>query len=48
MNFDKTRLTNILMALKEFSKTNQVLLFTCHKDYIKSILGEEANYVDID
>lgn len=48
VNFDKTRLTNILMALKEFSKTNQVLLFTCHKDYIKSILGEEANYVDID
>ena len=47
VNFDKTRLTHTLNALKEFAKTNQVLFFTCHKEYITSIIGDDANIIDM-
>lgn len=47
VNFDKERLTNVLNALKEFSKTNQVLLFTCHKDYITNLIDGDVNIVDL-
>lgn len=47
VNFDKERLSQVLMALKEFAKTNQVLFFTCHKDYILSLAGDGVNVVDI-
>ncbi len=48
VNFDKDRLSNVIEALKEFAQTNQVLFFTCHKDYIKGITGNCANIIDID
>ena len=48
VNFDKERLSNVISALKEFAKTNQVLFFTCHKDYITGIAGENVNIIDID
>ena len=31
VNFDINRTKNTLKCLEEFSKTNQVLYFTCHK-----------------
>ncbi len=46
VNFDKTRLKLVLDALKEFAKTNQVIFFTCHKDYITS-LTDCYNLVEI-
>ncbi len=46
VNFDKTRLKLVLEALKEFAKTNQVIFFTCHKDYVTS-LTEGYNLVEI-
>ncbi len=49
VNFDKERLTNVLNALKEFAKTNQVLFFTCHKDYITSLIDtNNVNIIDLD
>ena len=48
VNFDKERLTSTLNALKEFAKTNQVLFFTCHKDYITSIINtNDVNIIDL-
>ena len=50
VNFDRERLCAVLNALKEFAKTNQVLFFTCHRDYILSLVKEinaEINIVDI-
>ena len=47
VNFDKERLSYMLNALKEFSKTNQILFFTCHKDYILSLAGTGINVVDV-
>ncbi len=47
VNFDKERLSHVLNALVEFAKTNQVLFFTCHKDYILSLAGVGVNVVDI-
>ncbi len=42
VNFDKIRTINALKCLMEFSKTNQVILFTCRNDYIDILktLGE--------
>ena len=48
VNFDKNRLKNVLKSLKEFAKTNQVLFFTCHKDYITSLIEDDVTIVDID
>lgn len=48
VNFDKTRLVNVLKALKEFAKTNQVLFFTCHKEYITSLIDKDVTIVDMD
>ncbi len=47
VNFDKERLSYVLNALKEFSKSNQILFFTCHKDYILSLAGTGINVVDV-
>ena len=48
VNFDRTRLTNVLIALKEFSKTNQILFFTCHKEYITSLIDtNDVNIIDL-
>ena len=48
VNFDKERLTNALKALKEFAKTNQVLFFTCHKDYITSLINtQDVNIIEL-
>ena len=50
VNFDRERLCAVLNALKEFAKTNQVLFFTCHRDYILSLVKEinaEINIIDI-
>ena len=40
VNFDPKRTKNALKCLLEFSKSNQVLFFTCHKDEIKNMLSE--------
>ena len=46
VNFDEQRTFNALKCLTEFSKTNQVIFFTCHwqqvLEYLKSIIGEES------
>ncbi len=50
VNFDKNRLSAAIAALIEFAKTNQVLFFTCHKEYILSLCSNyktEVNIVDI-
>lgn len=50
VNFDKARTTAILKCLNEFSKTNQVLYFTCHTDSVKEILKKEKikhNYIEL-
>lgn len=47
VNFDKERLINTFAALKEFAKTNQVLFFTCHTDYVMSIVGDDASFVNV-
>ena len=48
VNFDKERLTNILNALKEFAKTNQVLFFTCHKEYITNLIDtKDVNIIEL-
>ncbi len=46
VNFDKERLSAVLKALQEFALTNQVLFFTCHKDYILPLLKESSNDVN--
>ena len=43
VNFDAERTKNALKCLLDFSKTNQVLYFTCHTDMIKKLLSE-INY----
>ena len=40
VNFDLERTKNALRCLYEFSKTNQVLFFTCHYDLIKQYIYE--------
>ncbi len=40
VNFDPKRMKNALKCLLEFSKSNQVLFFTCHKEEIKNMLSE--------
>ncbi len=40
VNFDFGRTKNALKCLMEFSKTNQIMFFTCHTDLIKNYLKE--------
>ena len=50
VNFDKERTSAILKCLSEFSKTNQVLYFTCHTDSVKEILKKEKikhNFIEM-
>ncbi len=50
VNFDKERTSAILKCLSEFSKTNQVLYFTCHTDSVIEILKKEKikyNYIEM-
>ena len=46
VNFDEQRTYNALKCLVGFSKTNQVIFFTCHwqqvLEYLKPIMGEES------
>lgn len=43
VNFDLIRTKNALKCLLEFSKTNQVLLFTCHSTIMEKMLKELTN-----
>ena len=43
VNFDYTRTHNAIKCLIDFSKTNQILFFTCHTDVIKKHF-EELGY----
>lgn len=50
VNFDPNRTKNALKCLCEFSKTNQVLFFTCHSAMIKGFLEEiscETNTIQL-
>lgn len=40
VNFDSDRVKNAIKCLVEFSKTNQVLFFTCHSDVMKKYFEE--------
>ena len=40
VNFDATRTKNAIKCLQEFSKTNQVLFFTCHSEVMKKYFEE--------
>ncbi len=39
VNFDSERTKNALSCLWEFSKSNQVLFFTCHSEYILNLIN---------
>ena len=41
VNFDPERTKYILKCLADFSKTNQVLFFTCHSESVKDLLKTE-------
>lgn len=41
VNFDRTRTCAILRCLEEFSKSNQVLYFTCHSRLVEQLLADE-------
>lgn len=50
VNFDFTRTRNAIKCLEEFSKTNQVLFFSCHTDLMKKhfeSLGSEFNIINL-
>ncbi len=50
VNFDPNRTAAILKCLKEFSKNNQVLYFTCHTNSTKELLKKEKikhSYIEI-
>ena len=51
VNFDAKRTKNALKCLLEFSKTNQVLFFTCHTEMItkmmKELEGESINIIQL-
>lgn len=50
VNFDFDRTKNALRCLIEFSKTNQVLFFTCHTNVIKQhfeALNEKINIINL-
>ncbi len=52
VNFDFVRTQNALKCLEEFSKTNQVLFFTCHlntsQEHCKTLkIAENINFIDI-
>ena len=46
VNFDRTRTQSVLKCLKEFSKTNQVLYFTCHSQGIEEFIAG-ANIINL-
>lgn len=46
VNFDRARTQSVLKCLKEFSKTNQVLYFTCHSQGIEEFIAE-ANVINL-
>lgn len=46
VNFDRTRTQSVLKCLKEFSKTNQVLYFTCHSQGIEEFIAG-ANVINL-
>jgi len=49
VNFDPQRTSAVLECLEEFSKTNQVLFFTCHGKNIRKILDDrKIKYNNID
>lgn len=43
VNFDSVRTKNAIKCLIEFSKTNQVLFFTCHTEVMKKYFEELCN-----
>lgn len=43
VNFDSVRVKNAIRCLLEFSKTNQVLFFTCHTEVLKKYFEELCN-----
>ncbi len=48
VNFDAKRTKNALKCLLEFSKTNQVLFFTCHTEMISKMIKEiESESINI-
>lgn len=52
VNFDLERTKNIFYCLKEFSKTNQIIFFSCHIKEISDIIAEtgisqNVNIIDI-
>lgn len=48
VNFDAKRTKNALKCLLEFSKTNQVLFFTCHTEMISKMIKEiESENINI-
>lgn len=48
VNFDPSRSQNAINCLAEFSKTNQVIFFTCHEEtYIKYLSNCNVNIINI-
>lgn len=50
VNFDFTRTKNAIKCLKEFSKTNQILFFSCHTELMKKhfeSIGEDFNIINL-
>ena len=50
VNFDFTRTRNAIKCLKEFSKTNQILFFSCHTELMKKhfeSIGEDFNIINL-
>lgn len=47
VNFDLERTKNIFTCLKEFSKTNQIIFFTCHTKEINNIIAETGISQDV-
>lgn len=50
VNFDFTRTKNAIKSLKEFSKTNQILFFSCHTELMKKhfeSIGEDFNIINL-
>ena len=48
VNFDFERIENVFNCLNEISKTNQIIYFTCHGDFIMNRLNQDVNVINID
>ncbi len=48
VNFDFERIANVFNCLNEISKTNQIIYFTCHGDFIMNRLNQDVNVINID